>query len=62
MTDAGEHGRYADAVEAQTDWRPTEPYHLFSVEIDDAAFIFFKDEMMHLKRWPGPDIWEMRAG
>lgn len=58
VTDPAERIRYADAVEKQTQWRPPEPYHLFAVEIEHAAYVFFKDEVMHMKRWPGPDKWE----
>jgi hypothetical protein len=62
VTDPAERIRYADAVEEQTQWRPPEPYHLFVVGIENAAYVFFKDEVMHMKRWPGPDAWETRAG
>jgi len=48
------------SVEEQTQCRPPEPYHLFVVGIEHAAYIFFKDEIMHLKRWPGRDAWEIR--
>src|SRR5438552_18631609 len=33
--------RYADALEARIDWRPSEPYHLFAVDIESAAFVIF---------------------
>ena len=35
---------YADATEARIDWRPTEPYHLFSVDIASAGFVVFGQE------------------
>ncbi|HKC19641.1 MAG TPA: pyridoxamine 5'-phosphate oxidase [Candidatus Dormibacteraeota bacterium] len=36
-----------DAQEAAINWRPTEPYHLFAVDIDSAAFISFgKDQKL----------------
>jgi hypothetical protein len=36
--------KYADAVEARIDWRPTEPYHLFAVDIESAGFVIFGKE------------------
>ena len=36
--------KYADAVEARIDWRPTEPYHLFAVDIASAGFVIFGKE------------------
>jgi hypothetical protein len=41
---------YADATEARIDWRPTEPYHLFSVDIESAGFIIAAPEHYGL-RW-----------
>jgi len=36
---------YGDALEARIAWRPEEPnYHLFSLDIAEAAFIVFGDE------------------
>jgi hypothetical protein len=32
---------FEDAQEAAINWRPTEPYHLFAVDIESAAFISF---------------------
>jgi hypothetical protein len=52
---------YGDALFAKIDWRPEEPYHLFSVVIESAAFVVFGDGQMRFKRWPGPDAWTVRA-
>lgn len=41
---------FADAQEAAIDWRPPEPFHLFTVDIERAAFIVFGDERRVL-RW-----------
>jgi len=39
-----------DAQEAAINWRPTEPYHVFAVDIERAGFISFgKDRRM--MRW-----------
>ncbi len=32
---------YGDATEARIEWRPTGPFHLFSVDISSAAYIEF---------------------
>ncbi len=41
---------YGDAQFAAIDWRPSEPYHLFSVDIARAGFISF-GESRKLMRW-----------
>ncbi len=54
---------YADALEAKIDWRPKEPYHLFSVDIVSAAFVVFGKERFGMRwtpnrglhRWTIPD-------
>ena len=40
--------RYADALEARIDWRPSEPYHLFAVDIESAGFVIFGDDRYSL--------------
>jgi pyridoxamine 5'-phosphate oxidase-like protein len=41
---------YADATEARIDWRPTGPYHLFSVDVESAGFVVFQPEAYGM-RW-----------
>src|SRR5436190_11648785 len=41
---------YADAVQAKIDWRPTDPYHLFSVDIESAGYVVFGD-LRHGLAW-----------
>jgi hypothetical protein len=48
VRDAQLREAYADATEARIDWRPTEPYHLFSVDIDGAGFVVFGQERYSL--------------
>jgi Pyridoxamine 5'-phosphate oxidase len=50
IADAELRQRYSDAVFAAIDWRPTEPYPLFAVDIERAAYISFGDER-RLMRW-----------
>jgi len=39
VTDAGLRGRHAQDTFEKTGWRPEEPFHLFSMDIEDAAFV-----------------------
>ncbi len=42
---------YADATEAEIDWRPTEPFHLFSVDVEEAAFVIYEENEQRTTRW-----------
>jgi hypothetical protein len=50
ITDPALRQAYADMVFAAIDWRPIDPYPLFAVEIERAAYIDFADEH-RLIRW-----------
>ncbi len=50
VPDSAVRERYADTLEAKIDWRPQEPYHLFSVDIGSAGFISFGPDRAAL-RW-----------
>jgi hypothetical protein len=39
VTDREERERCADAYEAKINWRPTEPYHLYRLDIESAAWV-----------------------
>jgi len=41
----------ADAIKAASGWRPPESWHFFSIDIEDAAFIVWKEGEMHMTRW-----------
>lgn len=41
---------YSDALHAAINWRPSEPYHLFSFDVEHAGFVSFGDEK-RLMRW-----------
>jgi hypothetical protein len=41
---------FEDAIEARIRWRPPEPYHLFSLEVESAAYIVF-GEHGHALAW-----------
>ena len=50
ITDPELRRAYADAVFAAIDWRPIDPYPLFAVDIERAAYIDFADNH-RLIRW-----------
>jgi len=50
VTDVALRERYAEMVHAAIDWRPHEPYPLFDVDIERAAYITFGDDR-RLVRW-----------
>ena len=47
--DPGQRRRYADALFEKIQWRPEEPeYHLFSIDVESAAFTVVRNgEMTH---------------
>jgi hypothetical protein len=45
---------YGDELEAKIAWRPTEPFHLFALDVQGAAFIRFGAEALVL-RWAPSD-------
>jgi hypothetical protein len=51
VKDPGLRERYANAVFQKIDWRPSEPYHLFAVDIEGAAFIRYGGEERTVLRW-----------
>ena len=47
----GLRAEFCQAIEARIDWQPNEPYHLFSLDVTEAAFVRFTDECQHIWRW-----------
>ena len=44
---------YGDAWWARSQWRPSEPYHLFALEITSAGYVRFDEgEITHDETWP----------
>jgi len=52
--------RLGDAQEAAIDWRPTDPFHVFSVDILSAAYISFGKEHRVLRWSPERGLERMR--
>lgn len=50
VVDEARRRRHADVQQAAIDWRPTDPYHLFAVDIERAGFISF-GKKARLVRW-----------
>jgi hypothetical protein len=48
--DPGLREAFCRAIQARIDWRPDEPYHLFSLDVESAAFIVF-GEGSHALSW-----------
>jgi Pyridoxamine 5'-phosphate oxidase len=49
--DAGVRAAFLRAIRERIDWEPTEPYHLFSVDVTESAFMRFGDEVKETWRW-----------
>ncbi len=43
---------YCEALYEKIVFRPKEPYHLFSVDIESAAFIVYQNDEQSVRRWP----------
>lgn len=53
VTDPIRKHAYEDVIEKRIDWRPSEPYHCFAVDIDHASLVRFADG--------GRQVWIWRA-
>lgn len=42
---------YEEAIFARIDWRPSEPYHCFAIDVQQAAFVRFEEEAWEVWRW-----------
>jgi hypothetical protein len=42
--DADTRAAYGAAIKARIDWEPTEPFHLFALDVDSAGFVIFGEE------------------
>jgi len=51
--------RCADAYEAKINWRPSEPYHLFAIDIESVSYVRSTGEGQLVMRWrPGSVVKE----
>jgi hypothetical protein len=51
LDDPALHEAYGDATEAEIDWRPTGPFHLFSLDIEEAAFVIYEGDEQRTTHW-----------
>ena len=52
VNDLEERSRYCHALHQKIEWKPQEAeFHLFSIDVDSAALIEFKDEKMTHRAW-----------
>ena len=54
VTDPATRERYGDTLQAAIDWRPSEPYHLFALDVAEAGVIGFGDQRRAM-RWTEPN-------
>lgn len=60
VTDPAVRGHFADAQEAAIQWRPSDPYPLFALDVESAAYISF-GESHRLFRWtPSTGVQQLR--
>lgn len=53
VPDPARRAAYGDAWWARSQWRPVEPYHLFAVNIERAAYVRYDaDEQQYVETWP----------
>ena len=50
ITEPRMRGRFGDTIEAAIQWRPTDPFPLFAVDVETAVYISFGD-VHRLLRW-----------
>jgi hypothetical protein len=49
--DAMARGEFHRAIRARIDWEPKEPYHLFSLDVTEGAFMRFTETEKETWRW-----------
>jgi hypothetical protein len=49
--DAEVRSAFCRAIRARIDWQPDEPYHLFSLDVTEGAFMRFTEEVKQTWRW-----------
>ena len=59
-TDPDFRRAYGDATEAEIDWRPSEPFHLFRLDVEDAAYVVYEEDEKRTTRWT-PELGIRRA-
>ena len=60
VTDPAKRARYGDVLQAAIDWRPTEPFHLFAVDIEQAGFIVFGTDRRAMRWTPARGLERIR--
>jgi hypothetical protein len=62
VEDASRRDAHREAIRARIDWEPPEPYHVFAVEIESAAFVTFAEPRFGLAWEAGGELrrWSQR--
>jgi hypothetical protein len=54
VPEPGRRDKYGDVLEAQINWRPSEPYHLFTLDVTEVGYCKFGAGKQVIRRWrPG---------
>ena len=51
LQDSGTRAAYRTAVRARIDWEPSDPFHLFAVDIQSAGFVTFTNDAPYGMAW-----------
>jgi hypothetical protein len=60
VTDPQQRERYALTLENKIEWRPADPYHLFCMDIEHAAYIRFGEDREALRWSPAEGLVHLR--
>lgn len=60
VQDPGLRTRYGDVLEGRINWRPSEPFHLFSVDLERVGYIVFGKEPMAMRWTPAEGLSRIR--
>lgn len=52
---------YWQHIFERLNWRPAGPAHVFTIDIESAAYVVFGGGEMRMLRWPGPQTWAVTA-
>jgi len=48
INDADTRARYRAAIRARIDWEPSDPFHLFALDVESAGFVIFGEDRYSL--------------
>jgi hypothetical protein len=60
VADAGQRDRYGQTISAAIDWRPSEPFPLFAVDIESCGYISFGSDRKAMRWTPEAGLQRLR--